>query len=168
MGLAAALLASAGARAQGAWREFTSPAGRFRVSMPGSPQHKQMDVRVPEGSAVQHLYTVVEGGTVYIASYADYPLAYVVRLGAQGVIDTDRNDFLKSMKAGLDSERRMTIGGNPGREFRFSSPDGVRGVCSAYLVGSRIYMLCSASRSSGAARQMDAFQDSFRLLRSRF
>jgi hypothetical protein len=129
--------AAAGGGARPAWREFTSPEGRFSVLLPEEPLREQ------EGNAHKFSLAAAGGQIVYLVSGE--------RL-AEGALDGDPKAVLAQFGQGPGSQpgskytgrKDIALGKNPGVEYEEESNwDGraMHTVGRAYVVGGNLYQL---------------------------
>jgi hypothetical protein len=149
------------------WEKFTSAQGRFNVLMPGTPQEKK-ETKQGTGPLFplnNYLYTSQEEGAIYLVGWVDYnPSA---RLDVQGELAANRDNFVKSLKATLVSEKPIKIGTHPGIEFTGDNAQ-VSFSARVYVVGQRPYMLAALTiKGRGAPAQPEKFFSSFALTPAR-
>jgi hypothetical protein len=146
------------------WTEFAPDGGRYRILMPGSPQISTEPVPLPDGRRVQMHQAMVEGPNVaYLSTHVDYPAELVQQTSRETLLDNVRNGSSKGHT--LVREKRLTIGGNPGREYVISRANGITLVTRSFLVGNRLYQVIVAGRA-GIEQDPDTgkFLQSFTLL----
>lgn len=156
--LGAAFLASA---AGAATKEVR--ADGFTVQMPGEPQVMRDSVAMPAGNIVTGAWTLNVDGTIYSASYADFPLSVALAQGSERMINEGRDGLARQLKGLVKGEKALTIGGNPGKSYTVTSDNGeVR--ARNYVVGPRLYtLLVLFNPSLGAGPDADTFLNSLKL-----
>jgi hypothetical protein len=96
------------------WIKYTSPEGRYIVSLPAQPSVSQQEATTADGEKFpQYLASVIEPGDVaYMVGYFD---------AVPGTIfssDAARDGMVKKINGTLISETTISLGGYPGRELR--------------------------------------------------
>jgi hypothetical protein len=126
---------------QNAWKEFSSAAGGFRVSMPGTPTLTTDKIETAAGPVTNHLHTLSTKTAVYMISYVDFPFNSDEPGVARRALDSARNNALaEDPSAKLLSEKEVSLGGQVGREWLVQ-----RGAiilrARAFLVRGRLYQV---------------------------
>ncbi len=155
------------------WREFTSTAGRFAITFPGTPTEETQAVG-SEGAALEvHRYTLRSEGTVYAVAYVDYPIPVDNLMIAKQVLDNVAGAELEEAESSTSSTTEFTLGAHPGRFLKLTLPDGSILRNKMLMVGKRLYQVTLAmsveTKTPPAPAQFhDAitarFFDSFKLL----
>lgn len=109
-----------------AWQEFVSPEGRFKVLLPGHPQHASEQVPTPvTGQALDYeMYAIDDDqGASYMVSLITYPAAVDL---------TDTDAILSSIKdemvvtnpgSKLQSMQLNQFNGHPAIDFTITNPE---------------------------------------------
>jgi hypothetical protein len=146
---------------------FASPAGGFRVAMPGKPQERTIVQQVPDGVVEAHLFVLVVDDVRRLVSYIDRPKPLPAEEVDSGLEELVKGSII-SGKGTLVAKRPIRLGDAPGREFEFDSvgldgrPRFVR--ARAYLAGPRVYqVLIAGPKAKIAGAAGDAYLDSFEL-----
>lgn len=137
------------------WQQFSSPVGKFTISMPGKPiQESSTD---PDGS-VTHNFTVVSGETVYLVTYSDL-VAEVERVKPSEIFDAVCKGYIADGDKLVNQREIQLSGGYPGRSVDLKATDGMNGKANIYLIGNRLYQLLLISSEVEDGRQFfDSFQ----------
>ena len=152
--LALATLLVATTFAQAEWKEFTFPAGNFRVVFPESPQ------RLRGVRRNLHQFSATTGAESYGVAYADYSPS----TDWESAVDGKRDSIVSRLGASVVDEKRTSVEGYPGRWIRFVGPN-TSGELAIYLVGRRLYLLHAfAPKSIQRPQNFSKFLNSFRLL----
>jgi hypothetical protein len=152
--LALATLFLATTFAQADWKEFTSPAGNFRVAFPESPQ------RLGFSRRHLHQFSATTGVESYGVAYADYSPG----TDWKRTVDGKRDSIVSRLGASVVDEKRTSVSGYPGKWIRFVGPN-TSGELAIYLVGQRLYLLHAfAPKSIPRPQNFSKFLNSFRLL----
>ena len=150
-----------------AWQEFTSREGRFSVLFPGKPLHQEANEPSPLGEIAGHLYGVTtspNGG--FFVGYHDFPMLPNVRIDRRRALTGARDGAIRNVQGTLETEKRLTLNGHPGREFAASAPMGVRVRARLYFVGNRMYsVIATGSREELNSPDVGKFLESFKLTR---
>lgn len=132
------------------WRKFSSDVGRFNVLMPVAPKVSSREAESPAGKLTLHVFDASSGLGYFAVTYADYPGAARDAAHAEQVLDGVRTGVLRGVKGELLSEKKISIKGHPGREFKASGK--VQGfdvvfTWRIYLVGQRLYQLAVGTQA---------------------
>jgi len=118
------------------WNEVRPEGGKYRILMPGTPKTSTHPVTLPGGRTVQMLEVLLDlQSTSYFSSHVDYP---------PGVLAPDPEVTLRNVRDGstkghtLRTDRRLTIGGYPAREYVYQQADGIILVTRSIMVGDRL------------------------------
>jgi hypothetical protein len=153
-------LCAAGAAAQ-APAEFRSEKGRFVVKLPGTPEEMK---QTSQGVDV-FMYLLKKPPLVYIVGYGDYPQATINQAGAEGMLNADRDSFVKAVKGKVLTEKRVTLDGNPGRDILIQG-ENAHFHLRQFLVERRLYQVVSGgTREAVDSKAGKDFQESFKLLK---
>lgn len=125
------------------WIKYSSPDGRFTVSLPAQPNLSTQEATTADGQKFQqYLASVVESGDVgFVTGYFD---------SVPGTIfsaDAARDGMVKRINGTLISETAISLGGYPGRELKVltkpapaeSVPGAKPGEAVEYIVRARFY-----------------------------
>jgi hypothetical protein len=150
-----------------AFTTFTSKEGGFSVLMPGKPTEKVTTAKDPAGRDVETTLFIVDLKTVaYLASYTERPdLATVTADGKNAALENGRDAVVKGLNGKLLTDKRITLGNNPGREFQIEVPNLGVYRSRTYLVGGRFYqVVVMGPQDVATSKAADQFLDSFKLL----
>ncbi len=152
------------------WQTFSSSAGGFSVSIPGTFQESTQSVSTQLGAIDLHIFMLGQANSAYMLSYADYPENFVKQSDVNTMLDGARDGALKNVNATLGGTKAISLDGSPGREFTASVPDSksVPGGGSVqariYLVKSRLYqLLVLTAKGNETEVDADKFLASFKL-----
>jgi hypothetical protein len=152
--LALATLFLATTFAQAEWKEFTFPAGNFRVVFPESPQ------RLRGAQRNLHQFSATAGVESFGVAYADYSPG----TDWKSAVDSKRDSIVSRLGASVVDEKRTSVEGFPGKWVRFVGPN-TSGELAIYFVGHRLYLLHAfAPKSVQRPQNFSKFLNSFRLL----
>ncbi len=136
------------------WRKFSSAEGRFNILMPVAPKVSSREAEGPAGKLTLHVYDASNSRGYFAVTYADYPGAARDPAHAEQVLDGVRTGVLRGVKGELISEKKISLKGHPGREFKASGKvQGIDVVFTwrIYLVGQRLYQLAVGAQAKDAA-----------------
>ena len=160
-------LSSFAAATQPEWITFSSPEGRFSVQFPKEPTPEVKDVDSVVGKLTMYTYAASSSTVTYMASFADYPSVPEADR-QQPVLDAVRNGIAEKLEAKIFEETKISISGNPGREFRMSKTSNGLDLIyhwRAYLVGRRLYQVAAGyNKRDSQSRELPKYFDSFQLL----
>jgi hypothetical protein len=159
--------ADAGASGKSAWQELVCKSGGFSVKMPGSPKESTETYDTDGGKVPATLYMLeLEGGSVaYLAGYNDFTTDQVTGRDSMEMLDGAREGMLKNVKGTLVREKKISIGGHPGRELEVDAPGEMVVFVRVFLANKRlIQMLVVMPRAALASEDIKTFFGSFRLI----
>ena len=107
--------------------------------MPGKPTVTEQEVPFGGGKLINHLYMVEADSSVYIASYAEFPMAVSEPAVIKAMLDNARDKGVAAANGELRSEKEIKIDENPGREWLVSIPGGGIARARAFWVKQRLY-----------------------------
>jgi hypothetical protein len=155
-------------QAANSWATYRSRAGGFSVLLPVTATESVRTLELPEGSTRMVLAGADVNGISFLAAYHDVPASAARQ--PEALLDDVRDVAIENARGRLQSERRINMGRNPGREvtaeIRGSEHLGPGVVkVKAYLVGQRVYQLvvmCPKAEASSA--KVEDFFKSFKLI----
>lgn len=151
------------AHAQG-WQTFTSPDGKFTVSMPGTPTPTTSQSSSPVGDITTSTYAAQAPGENVSVSTSDLPGIAVFFGGSGRIFSGAISDFLKTVGGTQLTLTDTSLQGHPGKVLAYQTADAV-GQANFYLVGNRLYVLnCTRSNAGPVPPQpIEDFFSSFAL-----
>jgi hypothetical protein len=154
-----------GLHAQDAWKEYSSKEYSMAYSMPADPTPRTKTLDSDIGKLTIHSYLLDQGNCALVVAVIVYPDEVLQAVPAK-VLAAGRDSMVSHFTNGkVVSEKEITIDGNPGIAFDFTS-DQFHGTSRAYLVGKRLYQLQSlAAAGTPLLPGTDRFMNSFRLLK---
>ncbi len=136
------------------WQQFSSESGNFTVLMPGKPTQKS---ETDADGSVTNDFTVVNGETVYLVTYADL-VKEVTQLKPTEIFDAVCEGYAADGDK-LINQREIKLNGYPGRSVELKATDGISGKASMYLIKNRLYqLLVISSKVEDEKRFFDSFQ----------
>lgn len=131
----------------GELKEFSSPEGKFKVKMPGTPQKKNQDA----GGIQVNAYAVEGRNGAMIVAYSDIPIPpNESEAQIQARLDGSRDGMLKNSNATLTKETKIQLpGGHFGREVH-ANLNNKKGEFRArfWLVGTKLYQVMAMGTPS--------------------
>jgi len=126
------------------WKTFTSQPGAFSVLMPGTPAANQTEATAG-GSKVPVDIVSSEGknGATYLCSYIDYPSTPE----PNAAFDATRDRSIRAVQGRIVSERTLTMGENPARQFQAELPSHDVIDERYVLAGQRLFLLVVVSKA---------------------
>jgi hypothetical protein len=151
-------------RAQANWNEFRSAPGGFTVLLPGEP--KVTVVPPDQNGRSEHRFLVDFGDKAYLVAWDDYAPGHLTKANPTMILDAAQGALLKGVNGTLRNSKAVTIGGYPGREFLFDTPDHNTGKVRVYVVRNRLYQVWYLGPTGQETRpDVDKFLNSFQLTR---
>jgi hypothetical protein len=161
------LLATAGCSPERDWREFEWTQGGFSVLLPGKPRKEARTVKIDDTAVPLEMLSLQTKGAAYGVGYADFPPGGSREVQARRLAAA-RDQLVGNIAGELKSDKEISVGGHPGREFRADGKvAGEPFVTSARVVavGDRLYEVAVVARAEqAAAADSDLFLGSFKLL----
>lgn len=148
------------------WFTYTSPQGRYSVSMMEQPKLSTQNITAASGDDLLQYMAGASADPAYLmVGYFDYPPTNTFSLTAA------RDGMVNSLHGTLLGDESISLGGSPGRAIKISAKteSGLDFVTRArfYDISRRIYVLqCLVPVSDegpGAMQICDQFFDSFRV-----
>jgi hypothetical protein len=152
------------------WKTFTSPQGRYSITMPGQPKILSKDLKLNDDETTQMWFAVGQESensmTFYASAYMDFPLSGSVDKSlAQSALDAGIQNLINSGNRQELGRSRFALDGHPAQEVRYRSPRGT-GRARAFLVKNRLYILMvETDREAENQAKMTDFLQSFKLLK---
>ncbi len=150
-------------------QEFKSEAGRFSVMAPVALEEETQTYEIPEGKVVSHMFAGDLGGIGYVVVYADNPEEAVRKMDPEKFLDRARDGAVNKVNGKLVTETKITLEGNPGREFvvEASEAGGEEWTIKVrlFLVKNRLYVIDAAFKKGKVElSEVDRFLQSFKLI----
>ncbi len=148
------------------WMKHTSVEGRYNVLLPQAPKFSSQEITAATGEKMtQYMAEAADSDSLYWVGYFDYTPTMTYSL------DKGRDGMLAAVKGTLLSEEAISLGGNPGREFKVfvKTEAGMEFLIHGrmYDIGRRIYALqhlfLKSSDSPANAKKTTRFFDSFKV-----
>lgn len=133
---------TASAPAAPAWAKVTSVAGRFEVMMPAGAKEEKSTDQTAAGPVDTIAYSVESSDHSYYAAFADYPVGLVTAANRERVLDGARDGASGNVGGTIESEKKVSIDGSPGRDIVINvASKSVRVRMRMTLVQSRLYII---------------------------
>jgi hypothetical protein len=165
--LVAAVIALAACTPERDWRELQWPQGGFSVLLPGKPRKEARTVKIDDTAVPLEMLSLQTKGAAYGVGYAEFPPGATPEAQARR-LTAARDQLVANIAGELKSDKEISVGGHPGREFRAEGKvAGEPFVTSARVVavGDRLYEVAVVARAEQlAAADPDLFLGSFKLL----
>ena len=162
------LLAVAATASAAEWKNVKSEEGDFALRFPGEPKPSKQEVATAAGNLTVYMLSLEadKGKTAYMVTYNEMPAAK----DAEATLDAARDATVTPLKAKVVSETKLSLAGNPGREFVCACKVQNRDATMhnrIYLVGGRMYQLrvVAVGDSPVRAEDIKTFFESFALLK---
>jgi len=155
------------------WKEFSSTAGRFKVTLPGAPTETSKTIEYRFREFERHTFTLKTGFGAFLVSYSDLPVILAEPDEVEEFLDHHMHEGeVTSSQGKLLSKTEIELDGYPGRELIAKTPESTFRM-KYYLVGQRFYQIAISTPNDPAknageiARSMEftasKFFDSFEL-----
>jgi hypothetical protein len=145
-----------------AWQEFNSTEGGYSVQFPGMPVEKSDDIPTPAGKVKATAQVLeLDQGREFGVAYFDGPAGTAI---PDAALDTILELMAKENKAAIKSTKKITLGGNSGREALLESPKDGFARIRVFRAGNRAYLLFGTwdPTKGGTPADADTFMNSFR------
>jgi hypothetical protein len=149
---------------------FSSDAGKFSISVPGTPKHQETPVggADKQEKTIQHQYLVAGENGIFLISYQDNPnLLGATKEQLDEALSLGITTLLKTFGGEQLSLQDVTLSEKyPGRELRASIPAAKgEAKCRMYFVGIRLYQVMAVGVPDFvASEQTTKVLDSFAVL----
>lgn len=123
------------------WRDFSQTDYGFTVRLPGEPHKETVKINPNDSRLDMHNWIAIgENGLVYQVAFQQLLAVPENDYNANIYIESLRDGLAEGIEGKVVSERRITLNGHPGREFKIKSAK-MRALGRLFLVGSRVYIL---------------------------
>ncbi len=156
-----ALAAVAGAQ-KSDWKPYSYPADGFRATYPAMPQLNRRNIPTNAGSFELRSYVAELGSAALTISVCDYG-AKATGKDPQIILQGVKNAATKNTNASVISEKKISLGNNPGIEFQARS-ENAQFTARVYLVGSVMYQTLVIAPLDKPLAESARFLDSFQLI----
>ena len=130
------------------WKEFSSTAGRFKVTLPGNPTKASTTIDSSLGKIKRHTFTSWAGFGTFLVSYSDLPVILTEPDQVKEFLDHMHEGEVESSQGKLLSMTEIELDGYPGREFIVETPKSTFRM-RYYLVGRRFYHIAASTLTAG-------------------
>lgn len=145
------------------WKPYTSTAGRYSASFPGTPKEVTQRMETEIGGIDATIASLESNNAFFAIAYNDYPREKMGNLTPDQLLDNARKGAVDKVKGKLVSEKKVTASGYPGRELQIEAPGGLHITEHVYLVKTRLYQILVVTPSAGAnSDDVKKFLDSFK------
>jgi hypothetical protein len=147
------------------WTELVPDDKSFAVLLPGTPKKQTKEVKTPQGTLTITTWVLEpeKDGPAYLVSYSELP-GGPHKLTAEQRLDQARDGAVASTKGKIQSEKKMTLQGHPGRDLLILTKDKQHLHTRLFVVGARLYQLFVVGTAAQVASKDTAkFFDSFKL-----
>jgi len=140
------------------WKPYSSGAGRFTVTVPGTPKQSKASIDTALGKVDLIQFIVTEEGGVYMVAYCDYPA--IMSLNDETLAST-AGGIMKSFGGTTQEEQKIALAGHPGRFVRGQSAQ-FSVVAKVFWMQPRLYQLITVMpRNKPHSEGVDRFLGSF-------
>lgn len=145
-----------------AWKQYVYSDDGFQASYPSPPDLQKKSVQTSAGEFELRSYAAAAGDTVLIVGVCDYGSAVEGRSSAQMLLGA-KNSTLSNSASHLVSEKKITLGANPGLQFE-SENSATHFLVRMFMVGTTLFEALVISPLNKPFDQSDQFLDSFQLV----
>ena len=142
------------------WKTYSYADAGFSISYPSEPEIQKSSIPTEAGSFELSSYIAEIPQGALVAAVCDYGSALAGKDTGEA-LQGAKEGALANSHAHLISEKKITLGANPGLEFEAES-ETAHFSARIYLVGSKLYQMLIVSPInkpySSAARFLDSFQ----------
>src|SRR5207249_55904 len=148
------------------WRELHSDEGGFSAQFPAEPRYSE---RLDSVSGLRfHRFRVEDSVFAFFVGYADYLPDEIGRRGTRGMLNADRDAFLRAVKGQISNEHDVICGGHPGRGFVVRKEGGEWHSVKLCFANPRMYVASLNSIGGPASDELVLhFLNSFRIVNGR-
>jgi hypothetical protein len=152
----------AAATASQEWKPYSYPSEGFSASFPAQPMIGKRNISTDAGQFELRAYVAEDSSAALIAAVCDYG-ATAAGKDPEILLDGAKKGAIDNLKAYMVSEKKMSLGVNPGVQFE---ADNATDHISAriYLAGTILYQTIVVSPINGRYPDTARFLDSFQLL----
>jgi hypothetical protein len=146
---------------------FTSREGQFTVSMPTTPEQREVSVEMAGVKIVIHLFVAESAGKDrgYAVNYLDVPGGVVAPADVDALLTKVGRGSVVGMQGRMRKMKDIELGRHPGKEFE-ADIEGGAAALRVYYVQGRIYqVIIAGSGLDPASLEAQDFLTSFQLTR---
>ena len=144
------------------WKSYSYAADGFQASFPSSPAQQKKDVPTNAGSFELHSYAVQDSDAALFVGVCDYGSATKGK-DPEALLQGAKNAALMSSGSHVLSEKKITLGANPGLEFEAES-NATHLTLRVYMVGATLYQTLVVMPLGKPYAHTAQFLDSFQLI----
>jgi hypothetical protein len=144
------------------WKQFIYSDDGFQASYPSTPDLQKKTVQTSAGEFEMRSYAAQVGDTALIVAVSDFGTSVAERSPDQMLLGA-KNSMLSNSASHLVSEKKITLGTNPGTQFEAEN-SATHFTVRMYLVGTTLYQMLIVSPINKPFDQGSRFLDSFQLV----
>lgn len=144
------------------WIQYSYSDDGFGASYPSTPDLQKKSVQTSAGEFEMRSYTAQLGDTALIVAVCDYGAALAEKTSDQVLLGA-KNSTLSNSASRLVSEKKITLGTNPGLQFEAEN-SATHFTVRIYLVGTTLYQILVVSPINKPFDQSARFLDSFQII----
>ena len=144
------------------WSPYSNSDDGFAATYPSTPDLQKKTVQTSAGEFEMRSYTAQSGDTALIIAVCDYGSAVAEKPSDQVLLGA-KNSTLSNSASRLVSEKKITLGTNPGVQFEAEN-SAAHFTVRIYLVGTTLYQILVVSPMNKPFDQTIRFLDSFQLI----
>jgi hypothetical protein len=144
------------------WKQYSFSDDGFAATYPVPPDLQKKSVQTSAGEFELRSYSAQSGDTALIAAVCDYGNAVAGKTSDQMLLGA-KNSTLSNSASRLVSEKKITLGTNPGLQFEAENSAAYFTV-RIYFVGTTLYQILTVSPINKPFHETARFLDSFQLV----
>lgn len=145
------------------WTKTVSEDGGYSLVFPGSPQEQKLTK--DDGTFLANMYVLEldSGNVAFMSSHSDLPKDRL-SIAADTILEDAKKGAIANTKGTLESEKKVTVEGYPGRDIVIATPNGMLSYVRVVLAKGRLYQAMAVmTRDNGAKKDVPTYLNSFRL-----
>jgi hypothetical protein len=144
------------------WKQYSFSDDGFAATYPAAPDLQKKTVQTSAGEFELRSYNAQSGDTALIVAVCDYGNAVAGKTSDQMLLGA-KNSTLSNSASRLMSEKKITLGTNPGLQFEAEN-SATHFTVRMYVVGTTLYQNLAVSPVNKPFNDTARFLDSFQLV----
>ena len=140
------------------WKPYSSSAGRFTVTMPGTPKQEKTVMDTALGKVDLFQFIVTSQGGVYMVAYSDYP---AIQGSGDEILSGTASGLMSGFGGTTQEDQKISLDGHPGRFVRGQSPQ-FQVAAKVFWMRPRLYELITVMpKNKPRSDEVNRFLNSF-------
>jgi len=146
--------------------KYTNEDGNFKIAFPGAPTLASENIPTEVGDIEMKSFTYEKSVTeAYMLAYSDYPSEIVKQSDPETLLKGAKEGALSSQQATMETEKKITIDGNPGYYFT-AVKDSYYMCYKIFLKENRLYQILMLRDGAYPSKEaIDEFMGSFEFIK---